>query len=179
LRLVVIALGTELVDNFRYVNLGFAAFILFNAWQLLAGKDNEDEDLSDKWIVKACRSGAASCMCTARLLACSAKAVHEHPVLCSRLIPVSEAYDGDRFFTTAADNVRRATPLLLALAVVELSDVAFAVDSIPAVRWPITQLCTEVHMQALAHTESGAWPALLGGRQLTLCTPCVARRCLA
>jgi predicted tellurium resistance membrane protein TerC len=55
LRLVVIALGTELVDNFRYVNLAFAAFLLLNAAQLLAGKDGEDEDLSDKWIVKACR----------------------------------------------------------------------------------------------------------------------------
>ena len=69
LRLVVIALGTELVDNFRYVNLGFAAFLLLNAWQLLAGKDNEDEDLSDKWIVKFCRSVCAikpTCMCLIR-----------------------------------------------------------------------------------------------------------------
>lgn len=52
---------------------------------------------------------------------------------CSRLIPVSESYDGENFFTTAADGVRMATPLLLALAVVEISDVVFAVDSIPAV----------------------------------------------
>ena len=53
---------------------------------------------------------------------------------CSRLIPVSESYDGDKFFTIAADGVKSATPLLLALAVVEISDVVFAVDSIPAVR---------------------------------------------
>lgn len=38
-----------------------------------------------------------------------------------------------RFFTTLADGTMRATPLLLALAVVELSDVVFALDSIPAV----------------------------------------------
>ena len=31
------------------------------------------------------------------------------------------------------DGVKRGTPLLLALAVIELSDVIFAVDSIPAV----------------------------------------------
>ena len=55
---------------------------------------------------------------------------------CSRLIPVSEQYDGDKFFTIAADGVKMATPLLLALAVVEISDVVFAVDSIPAVRAP-------------------------------------------
>lgn len=45
----------------------------------------------------------------------------------------SSQYDGDRFFTTLADGTRVATPLLLVLAVVELSDVVFAVDSIPAV----------------------------------------------
>lgn len=31
--------------------------------------------------------------------------------------------------------MRKATPLLLVLAVVEISDVVFAVDSIPAVRY--------------------------------------------
>ena len=46
---------------------------------------------------------------------------------------MSDLYDGDNFFTVR-NGVRVATPLLLALAVVELSDVAFAVDSIPAVR---------------------------------------------
>ena len=49
-----------------------------------------------------------------------------------KLIPVSEAYDGDKLFTVK-DGVKMATPLLLALAVIEISDVAFAVDSIPAV----------------------------------------------
>jgi predicted tellurium resistance membrane protein TerC len=51
---------------------------------------------------------------------------------CRKLIPVSETYDGDNFFVVKG-SVRMATPLLLALAVIEISDVAFAVDSIPAV----------------------------------------------
>lgn len=46
---------------------------------------------------------------------------------------MSTEYDGDKFFTVE-NGVRTATPLLLALAVVELSDVVFAVDSVPAVR---------------------------------------------
>ncbi len=41
-------------------------------------------------------------------------------------------YDGDRFFSSASGE-SLATPLLLALVCVELSDVLFAVDSIPAV----------------------------------------------
>lgn len=52
--------------------------------------------------------------------------------MCRRLIPVSETYDGAAFFTIE-NGKRVATPLLLVLAVVELSDVVFAVDSIPAV----------------------------------------------
>lgn len=55
LRLVVIGLGTELVDNFQIVNLGFAAFLIFNAWQMVTAGNGEEEDLADKWIVKACR----------------------------------------------------------------------------------------------------------------------------
>ncbi|KAJ4957401.1 hypothetical protein NE237_024512 [Protea cynaroides] len=41
-------------------------------------------------------------------------------------------YDGDRFITIQ-DGVWKVTPLLLTVAVIELSDIAFAVDSIPAV----------------------------------------------
>ena len=50
-----------------------------------------------------------------------------------RFIKVSDSYDGNKFFTRQ-DGVLIATPLLLVLAVIELSDVLFAVDSIPAVR---------------------------------------------
>lgn len=46
---------------------------------------------------------------------------------------MSDDYDGTRFFTTGADGSRIATPLLLVLAVIELSDIVFAVDSVPAV----------------------------------------------
>jgi TerC family integral membrane protein len=46
---------------------------------------------------------------------------------------VSDRYDGNNFFTTDSTGARIATPLLLTLAVIELSDVVFAVDSIPAV----------------------------------------------
>lgn len=39
----------------------------------------------------------------------------------------------DIFIFCQVDGVRRATPLLLVLACIELSDIVFAVDSIPAV----------------------------------------------
>nr|XP_028945367.1 thylakoid membrane protein TERC, chloroplastic-like isoform X2 [Malus domestica] len=66
--------------------------------------EEDDTDLSNNFIVKTCQ----------------------------RFIPVTSTYDVNRFFTFQ-DGVRKATPLLLTVAVIELSDVAFAVDSIPAV----------------------------------------------
>lgn len=52
--------------------------------------------------------------------------------LVRRFVPMSPHYDGTRFFTQ--DGVRRvATPLLLVLVLVEVTDLAFAIDSIPAI----------------------------------------------
>lgn len=106
LRLVMILLGSELIESWKPVLLLFAGILLFSSFKLLTGgkDDGDDEDLSDNGVVKLCR----------------------------RLIPVSNSYKGDSFFTIE-NGKRVATPLLLVLAVVELSDVVFAVDSIPAV----------------------------------------------
>jgi tellurite resistance protein TerC len=52
--------------------------------------------------------------------------------LVRRLYPVSKEYHGQRFFTRV-NGVRTATPLLLALVMVEFTDLIFAVDSIPAI----------------------------------------------
>jgi tellurite resistance protein TerC len=49
-----------------------------------------------------------------------------------RVVPATPNLDGHRFFTRA-DGRWLATPLLFALLLIELSDVLFAVDSIPAV----------------------------------------------
>lgn len=48
------------------------------------------------------------------------------------LFQFTSEYDGDKFFTSI-DGKRVGTPLLLVLLVIEISDVIFAVDSIPAV----------------------------------------------
>lgn len=52
--------------------------------------------------------------------------------LLRRIMPVSETYDGDRLFTVR-DGRRMATPLFLVLVLIEVTDLVFAVDSIPAV----------------------------------------------
>eukprot|EP00241_Pyramimonas_parkeae_P005965 CAMPEP_0114245694 /NCGR_PEP_ID=MMETSP0058-20121206/12045_1 /TAXON_ID=36894 /ORGANISM="Pyramimonas parkeae, CCMP726" /LENGTH=388 /DNA_ID=CAMNT_0001358789 /DNA_START=387 /DNA_END=1553 /DNA_ORIENTATION=- len=104
MRLALILAGSAAVEHFRPVLLVFAAILLFSSYKLLTEEEEEDEDLSDNALVN----------------------------LCKKFITVSDDYDGDKFFTLK-DGVRTATPLLLVVAVIELSDVVFAVDSIPAV----------------------------------------------
>lgn len=52
--------------------------------------------------------------------------------LVKKFYKVSDNYDGDKFFTVQ-NGVRMATPLLIVVAVIEFTDVLFAVDSIPAI----------------------------------------------
>ena len=52
--------------------------------------------------------------------------------LARRLLPVTKAYVGDRFFTFEGGRLY-ATPLFIVLLVVETTDLVFAIDSIPAV----------------------------------------------
>ena len=52
--------------------------------------------------------------------------------LLRRVMPVSKNFDGEKFFTVE-NGKRIATPLLLVIALVGITDVIFAVDSIPAI----------------------------------------------
>lgn len=52
--------------------------------------------------------------------------------LAKRMYPVTEGYEGQRFFVRR-DGVRYMTPLFLVLLLVESTDLIFAVDSIPAI----------------------------------------------
>jgi tellurite resistance protein TerC len=52
--------------------------------------------------------------------------------LVRRFIPITKRISGDRFFVRRS-GITAATPLFLALVVIESSDVIFAIDSIPAV----------------------------------------------
>lgn len=110
MRAAMIVAGYEAVTNFKPVLLVFAGILIFSSYKLITEEEEEEEDMSENAIVK----------------------------FCSNLLPVSEEYDGDNFFTEARNDetgemIKMATPLLLCLCVIELSDVVFAVDSIPAV----------------------------------------------
>jgi tellurite resistance protein TerC len=54
-----------------------------------------------------------------------------------RIMPVTDHYEGDAFFTVR-NGTRLATPLFLVLLMIETTDLIFAVDSIPAI-FAVTQ----------------------------------------
>ena len=103
MRAVFILAGGALLQRFHWLFYIFGAFLLVTGAKLL-WRSNQAESPEENRIVRLVR----------------------------RVFPVSKEYHGARF-TVLEDGKRRATPLLLALVTVELSDVVFAIDSIPAV----------------------------------------------
>jgi tellurite resistance protein TerC len=53
--------------------------------------------------------------------------------LMQRIIPVTATYDGEKFFTKSESGKALATPLFLVLVVLNVTDILFAFDSVPAV----------------------------------------------
>jgi len=105
MRATMIGLGSVALTEFREVLLVFAAILIFSSYKVVVGDDgDEEEDLSNNVIVK----------------------------FANNLFSSTDKFDGDRFFTQI-DGVRMATPMLLCMVAVEISDVVFAVDSIPAI----------------------------------------------
>ena len=103
LRTAMILLGSWLIAEFHWVLYVFGAFLVATGLKMWWAAGQE-ADLESNPALKLLR----------------------------RLMPVSRQFDGERFFTV--ENGRRiATPLLLVIALVGLTDVIFAVDSIPAI----------------------------------------------
>ena len=104
LRASLIGLGTTLVAMFQPLLYVFGALLLFTAWKLLRGGEDDEIDPENNMVFKAAR----------------------------RVLPISEHMNG-ALFTTRENGRLLLTPLFLVLLVVESSDVLFALDSIPAV----------------------------------------------
>ncbi len=105
MRLVMILIGAALIERFEWILLVFGAFLIFTGFRMWKSTQSEEEpDPANNPIVRFAR----------------------------RRLPFTDRLDGQRFWTRL-DGRRVATPLLLALLVVEVSDLVFAVDSIPAV----------------------------------------------
>lgn len=104
LRGAFIGLGAILLARFHWVLYVFGVLLIITGVRMAFHEDAEEFDGEKNLVVRLVR----------------------------RFVPMSPHYDGKRFFTR--DGLRRlATPLLLVLVLVEVTDLAFAIDSIPAI----------------------------------------------
>ena len=104
MRLIMIALGALLLQEFDWIVYIFGAILVYTGIRMFRQKE-EIIQLERNPVVRLAR----------------------------RFLPFDKAYDGTRFFTRTADGRLLATPLLLVVLVVEWSDLVFAIDSIPAI----------------------------------------------
>ncbi|AKE74134.1 TerC family protein [Klebsiella pneumoniae] len=103
LRTMMIFAGSWLISQFDWLLYVFGAFLLFTGVKMALAKE-DDSGIGDKPLVRWIRSH----------------------------LRMTDKIESERFFTRK-NGVLFATPLLLVLILVELSDVIFAVDSIPAI----------------------------------------------
>jgi tellurite resistance protein TerC len=103
LRGAFIAAGAAVIDAFSAVLYVFAAFLLWTGVQMIRTRDAH-VDPSRSRVVRWFR----------------------------RAVPMTDTFHGQRFLVRRG-GVLLATPLLLVLVLVEVTDVVFAVDSIPAI----------------------------------------------
>lgn len=103
MRMIMIFAGAELVERFHWVIYIFGAFLIYTGLKMFQNTD-ENFEPHETLLVR----------------------------LATKYIRISKHYDGDKFIVVK-DGVRTGTLLLLVLITVEVTDLVFAVDSIPAI----------------------------------------------
>ncbi len=102
-RAIFIGLGSALISQFWWMLVLFGLFLVYTGIKILRHKESDEAE--------AKTSGLG---------------------LLRKIMPVTDQYDGKKFFTM--QNAKRtATPLFACLVVVEVTDIVFAVDSVPAI----------------------------------------------
>lgn len=108
-RAIFIGLGAAIVNQLTWVLYIFAAILIYSGWKMLGHLDEHQS--------------APNAMPIVRLI--------------ERFLPVTKEIVDHRFLVRLPDATGRmalhATPLLLALATVEVADIIFAIDSVPAI----------------------------------------------
>jgi len=103
-----ILLGTMLIKKFHFILYIFGIFLVYGGYKMMFHSDNEIDPSKNPFLK-----------------------------LCRKLFPVTDSYRGSNFFVRE-NNILKVTPLIPVLAVVESTDLIFAIDSIPAI-FAITQ----------------------------------------
>jgi tellurite resistance protein TerC len=103
MRMVMIFAGAQLVESFHFALYVFGAFLIYTGIKMF-GEDEAFEP-EESAIVN----------------------------LTTKIVRISKHYDGEKFFIRGSDGKMAGTLLLLVLIVINVADLVFAVDSIPAI----------------------------------------------
>lgn len=101
---VMIFFGVAIINQFFWATYLFGAFLIFTALKMLFSSDEAEFDPQNNKIYKSIR----------------------------KIIPVTNILHGDKFLIRR-QGILFATPLLIVLLIIEMTDVIFALDSIPAI----------------------------------------------
>ena len=101
---IMIFFGVVLINKFSWMTYLFGAFLLFTAFKMFFKNEEEDFDPKESLVYK----------------------------IIGKIIPITTHTEKEHFFTKI-DNVNHATPLFVALLVIEVMDMLFALDSVPAI----------------------------------------------
>lgn len=114
MRALMISVGAAIISEFHWVLYIFSVFLIYTGAKMLNhGKEDEEEDKEEN--IKNSK-------------------IYK---MVEKYFPVTHEVDGAHFITTK-NGKKYITPLLFALIMIELMDVVFAIDSIPAI-FGITQ----------------------------------------
>jgi len=103
-RAIFIALGALLL-RFEWVIWIFGGFLVYTGFQMMFSGDEGPVEPHERAVIRWFR----------------------------RHVPVTPDFRGQSFFVREADGRRHATPLFIALIFLEMTDIVFAVDSVPAI----------------------------------------------
>jgi tellurite resistance protein TerC len=102
-RALMILFGVALITKFEWIIYVFGVFLLYTAFKMLKS-DDTDFNPKDSFVFKQLK----------------------------KIYPITSQINGHDFFVKKM-GVRAATPLFVALIIIELTDILFALDSIPAI----------------------------------------------
>jgi len=102
---LMIFFGVMLINKFAWTTYVFGVFLIFTALKMLFSGEEEDFQPKDSFVYKTL----------------------------GKIIPITSHMDHEKFFILTEKGKKAATPLFVALIVIEVMDVLFAVDSVPAI----------------------------------------------
>lgn len=104
LRGIFILLGAAVIENYSWVFYIFGAFLLYTAYKQATDSGEDEEEGSDNVLIRKLRN----------------------------VLPISENYDGGKI-RTVVDGKKVFTPMIVVFVTIGMTDLLFAVDSIPAI----------------------------------------------